>query len=138
MTQAETLLKKAGVAPTPHRAAVLTAVLEAGGATSAPELLHHLPGKMNKVTLYRILDLLTEHHVIERHAGPDRSARYCMGHGHAHFCCTRCGAMSCLTLDRGLDMAALSRAVGGRIDAVELRIDGVCAACLDRQNDAQQ
>jgi Fe2+ or Zn2+ uptake regulation protein len=127
----ETLLQ-AGVDPTTRRVMVLEAVARAEGAVSAPELLSVLSGNMNKVTLYRILDLLVEHGVLARHTGPERAAHYCLGRGHGHFHCTRCGRCICLRLaDAHLERLAGPELAGlGRVDDVELRVEGVCRDCL--------
>ncbi|WP_022663268.1 Fur family transcriptional regulator [Paucidesulfovibrio longus] len=127
----ETLLRS-GVDPTERRVMVFEAVAGAEGAVSAPELLAALGGSMNKVTLYRILDLLVSSGVLARHTGPGRTAHYCLGRGHGHFHCTRCGRCICL----GLEDANLERLAGpelaglGRVEDVELRVEGVCRECL--------
>lgn len=128
---ARTRLREAGLEATENRVLALEAVLGAEAALTPPELMDRLRGSMNRVTLYRILDLLVEHGLIERHSGADRAYHYCPGHGHGHFHCTRCGRMVCLRLPEGtLDLGMLGSA-GGRVEAVELRLDGVCEKCLN-------
>lgn len=125
-------LRRHGVEPTERRVLVFEAVAGAEGAVSAPELLAKLGGNMNKVTLYRILDLLVSSGALAKHTGPGRTAHYCMGRGHGHFHCTRCGRCICLRLED----AHLERLAGaellelGRVDEVELRVEGVCRECL--------
>lgn len=93
-----------------------------------------LGDKLNRVTLYRILDLLVEHGVATRHNAGERAFRYCLGGGpagHAHFTCARCGVTQCL------DSAALSASLDAmiarmpmRVETAELRFGGVCEGCL--------
>lgn len=226
------LLHAAGLEDTQARRRILAALHAPHGTTpvavSAQDLLAVLrkDGPFDKVTLYRTLDLFTEHGIIQRHSAGDRSFRYCMAgllqtlsqpfsqtgdqfpgrngdqfpgqNGdqaahqttcgttrqtiHGHFYCTRCGTMACLEMpqpdmlrllapsagpyaqdatspaaccgttltqtplhaDAGTvplpsappqrDPAAQSPAplsvLPGRVEAVEIRLDGICARCL--------
>lgn len=133
---AEALLRRAGVEPTGRRLAVIGVMLAAGRALAPREILvglGDLDATMNKVTLYRVLDLFVERGLAERHSSGDRSFRYCVAArpGHHHFYCLRCGAMRCLdpALVRlrveGLDDVAIER--------FEVRLDGVCPACRKQE-----
>lgn len=131
MSQPAKLLAAAGLEATANRTLVLGSVRKAKSALTPPELLEMLHGAMNKVTLYRILDLLVEHGLIERHSGAGRAYHYCTGRGHGHFHCTRCGKMLCLNQpEAAINMDRLSHHPLGRVDAVEIRLDGVCEQCL--------
>ena len=136
MNAADDLLSKAGIRVTPHRRAVLRAVLDAAGAVTAPELEQGLsrgePG-MNRVTLYRTLDLLAEAGVLRRTNGPNRTYQYCLGHGHGHFHCRKCGRTQCLDparLNPALLLAGLPERV--EVEEVDIRLDGLCAACRNK------
>jgi len=124
------LLAASGLKATPQRVRVLTAVLEAPEALAAPALLARLreDEPMDKVTLYRTLDALTEQGIITRHEAGDGSMRYCAagpGHpDHHHFYCLRCRRLLCLEPDAvkvGTDMAG--------VEHVSVRLDGTCAHC---------
>lgn len=133
---AETLLRQAGVEPTPRRLAVLAVLLAAGRALAPREILAGLSDQgalMNKVTLYRVLDLFVERGLTERHSSGDRSFRYCAAarSGHHHFYCLRCGAMRCL--DPSLVQLRIAGLDGAAVTRLELRLDGVCPACLDEE-----
>lgn len=126
-------LKQAGLEATKNRRLVLGAVLKAGEAVTPPALLRQLDKAMNRVTLYRILDLLVSAGLIEKHSGAGRAYHYCPGHGHGHFHCIGCDRMLCLKLPQGaLDPAALITGDIARIDSIELRIDGLCADCAGK------
>ncbi|MEA4854865.1 MAG: Fur family transcriptional regulator [Solidesulfovibrio sp.] len=131
------VLARAGLDPTAVRLAVLRALAGEDRAFPAADILAAVRRAMpvNKVTLYRILDLFVEKGLANRHSCGDRAFRYCLGprfsgraHGHAY--CLRCGRMECLPGTEGLiDVEALGRRLSMEVLGVEVRIDGVCAAC---------
>jgi hypothetical protein len=50
---------------------------------------------------------------------------------HPHFYCKRCGQMDCLTPDSlNVDSNGLWKTFPGRIDKVEVRVDGICKNCM--------
>ena len=130
------LLEQRGLEATPRRAAVVDALALLDHAPSAPELLDAVRHsvQLDKVTLYRTLDLLVEVGLVRRHAGGDSVFRYCLVADtapvpHPHFFCTRCKRMSCLP---ALDMPladALQLPAGQRAERIELRVDGICPTC---------
>ena len=137
---AKSLLQDAGLTPTPNRTLVVETLARSRVTLSVPELLDQVQAtrSMNKVTLYRILELLVEKHVVLRHSAGDRAFRYCLGQRaegptHVHFYCTSCSAMECLSREEApLDLERLRRTGGRRVDHVELRLDGICADCAAR------
>jgi Fur family transcriptional regulator, ferric uptake regulator len=151
----ELLLETAGLEPTPLRVAVLTRLLESERPLQALDVLAAVRGthSMNKVTLYRILDLLVRHGLALRHSSGERAFRYCAITPHAetpvsvskppphrlvhcHFHCTTCGGMRCIdSRNVPLDCQALLDAVRvepSHVDAVEIRLDGTCPECADK------
>jgi len=117
-------------------------VLEAVGNNSYPlaadEILKIVErsSSINKVTVYRILDLLVEKGVVDRISTGGRAFYYGIApnqnhRAHAHFYCTECGQMECLTPESvHVDTEPLLKRFPGRIDRVETRIDGICKNCL--------
>lgn len=132
-------LRAAGLSATPHRLWVLALLEQAGRALSAPEILERAQSEqaMNKVTLYRILDLLAEKGLVAKSLGHDRSALYCLGErhtktAHGHFHCSGCGRALCLEIGApALDLAALRAALPMRLDEISLNLFGRCPACLE-------
>jgi len=94
---------------------------------------------INRVTVYRILDVLVEKRLLERMSAGDRSFRYGLApnanhRSHAHFYCTGCGKMKCLSPGSPLvDMAPLESTFAGMIERVEIRLDGICETCLEQK-----
>jgi len=134
MMEAKELLTRGGLAATAKRLLVVQALAEAARPVTPQELLEPLGDRMNRVTLYRILDLLVERRVATRHNAGERAFRYCLHGGpagHAHFTCSRCGHTECLdshALDVGL--AELLARLPMRIDSAEIRFGGICQECL--------
>jgi Fur family ferric uptake transcriptional regulator len=132
------MLARGGLAATNKRELVVRALAGADGPATPQELLAVVGAQLNRVTLYRILDLLVEHKVASRHNAGERAFRYCLrsgAAGHAHFTCSRCGHTECLDSEAfgpfsfGLD-ELLSR-LPMRIDTVDIRFGGVCRGCLE-------
>ncbi|MFW5722265.1 MAG: Fur family transcriptional regulator [Desulfohalobiaceae bacterium] len=133
---ARELLEKAGIEPTACRLRVLEAIAASPAPLQAQEILDIFPPEraMNRVTLYRILDLLVEKELVWRHSGGDRVFRYCLAdrsHGvRCHFYCTSCREMRCLRGSQVPDeVARLKREGELEVHSVEIRLDGVCEEC---------
>ncbi|SNR79379.1 Fur family transcriptional regulator, ferric uptake regulator [Humidesulfovibrio mexicanus] len=130
---AQELLSRAGLAATDKRLLVVQAMAEAGRPVTPQELLAGLGAGLNRVTLYRILDLLVEHELATRHNAGERAFRYCLRTGpagHAHFTCSVCGQTRCIDsryLAEGLE--ALLARLPMRVDSVDIRLLGVCGDC---------
>jgi Fur family ferric uptake transcriptional regulator len=129
------LLAEHGARRTRARIAVLSILL---GTREA--LTHHEIGRrtsrgsdLDRVTLYRVLEWLTEHGLAHKLAADDRVWRFsAAGHGHtgvaahAHFQCSECGKVICLD-QSPLPTVSLPR--GFRRQEVEVTVKGCCAAC---------
>lgn len=132
------MLARGGLAATDKRVLVMRALAGASGPQTPQELLAVVGAQLNRVTLYRILDLLVEHKVAIRHNAGERAFRYCLrfgAAGHAHFTCSRCGHTECL--DTGafgffsLGLDKLVSQLPMRVDLVDIHLGGVCRDCLD-------
>jgi len=139
------LLNSSHLVATENRLRVLEVVGSNKYPLSAADI-HNTLGRnlsINRVTVYRILDLLVEHGVLDRLSTGGRSFYYGLAPNenhqpHPHFYCKLCGQMDCLdpeTLE--IDTAPLWKIFPGRIDKVEVRVDGICKNCLKKQNDLQ-
>ncbi len=142
------LLHEAGIRATDARRRVLSELLMSRRALSHLELQDAFPA-MDRVTLYRALDCLTEAGLAHKIPGDDRIFRYstggehdtankhAKGHHHGHFKCTRCTKVFCLdetqepgNLREQLQLslqASLGR--GFQSHDIELTIKGWCADC---------
>jgi len=116
-TRAEDWLRAAAVRSTGARIKVLSALLETHSALTHQDIQERFHD-IDRVTLYRTLDCLTEAGLAHKIAGDDRVFRYSAGaehgphahhphqhgaaaqppaqHQHGHFKCTRCARIFCL------------------------------------------
>jgi Fur family ferric uptake transcriptional regulator len=137
----EKLLSGANLEATTNRLRVLEVVGNNSFPLSASDIYKILKrsSTINRVTVYRILDLLVEHGVVERISTGGRASYYGLGPNdhhkpHPHFYCKICGQMNCLSPESLIiDTAPLWKTFPGRIDKVEVRIDGVCKNCENSQ-----
>jgi Fur family ferric uptake transcriptional regulator len=132
------LLKACGLAATRNRLGVLEIIGSHNFPLSAAEIYHALKAKwtINRVTVYRILDLLVARGLVQRLSGGGRSFVYGLAPSdfhpeHPHFYCKSCGHMECLNPQSlHVDTKPMQRSFAGRIENVEVRVDGVCQSCL--------
>ena len=129
------LLAATGARLTRSRVQVLTTLLGAREALTHHEIERRLRRgqDVDRVTLYRVLEWLTDHGLAHKLAGEDRVWRFsAVGHdhrhggGHAHFECSECGKMVCLDEAR---LASIAWPAGYRRREVEVTIKGCCDAC---------
>lgn len=144
---AEKQLKEASVRITDARVKVLATLLDAQRAFTHQEVHENL-AELDRVTLYRALDCLTDAGLAHKIAGDDRVFRYSAGadfgnaisknehiqqHQHGHFKCTRCAQVFCLDSISGVGnlQQALQASLGEGFLShdIELTIKGWCAAC---------
>jgi Fur family ferric uptake transcriptional regulator len=140
------LLESAGLGYTPNRHRVLEVVGNSSGPLSARQIFDTLrrSDNINRVTVYRILDLLVDRSLVERIRGGGRSFVYGPAPNrnhpaHPHFYCRNCGNLECLnpqSLD--VNLQAMQRTFPGVIENVEVRVDGVCKNCLKAEMRGQK
>lgn len=147
--QAQGHLRRVNVRVTPARIEVLTLLLAQQRAMSHTELQDALPD-MDRVTLYRALDCLSEAGLAHKIIGDDRVSRFRVGgaghhlneqdkstHEHGHFQCVRCAKVYCLdqpqfarNLQQQLsETLTATQQQGFATHAIELTIKGWCAHC---------
>ena len=138
------LLQAAGLAPTKNRLNVLETIGNHGRPLRAQAIYTAVRAQapINRVTVYRILDLLVVRGLAERISGGGRAFFYgmapnCNHQRHPHFYCRRCGGMECLNPESlSIDTAELDRLLPGTIQGVEIRVDGICPTCLEERSEA--
>jgi Fur family transcriptional regulator, ferric uptake regulator len=87
-----------------------------------------------RASIYRVLDLLAEHGLVERIAVGDGQTRFEQvlpdGHHHHHLVCEQCGRLVAFD-DAGLERAidALSTRLGVRVDSHDVLLRGCCQRC---------
>lgn len=135
MTEQEAIarLARAGLQTTEHRVRVLRAAAGTPEPFNATDIIEALRAGINRVTVYRILDLLVEHRVLNRLDLGDKPRRYCLREddedGHPHFHCLRCGRHICLRHGAPLLNPEALEALGLDIRNVDIRLEGFCPDC---------
>jgi Fur family ferric uptake transcriptional regulator len=132
---AETLIRATGARMTRPRVSVLEFLLGQQNSLTHHEIHAHLAAEspaLDPVTLYRVLEWLTENELVHRIAGADQVWRFSAGaghhaHEHAHFQCVRCDQVTCftdVTLPRKIKLPA-----GFHSEEVDYLIKGTCPHC---------
>jgi Fur family ferric uptake transcriptional regulator len=138
----ENLLLTANLEPTINRLRLLEVIGNNRFPLSAGDIFATLERScsINRVTVYRILDLLVDCGIVERISTGGRSFYYGLApnehhKAHPHFYCKNCGQMDCLNPESlNIDTDTLWKTFPGRIDKVEIRVDGICKNCAKQIN----
>jgi Fe2+ or Zn2+ uptake regulation protein len=132
-------LRKAGLARTPQRLAVLTRLISATGPLSVHDLFVATRGALSidRVTIYRTLASLRKSGIvreIETGSGPAHYEMACHHNPiHPHFQCRLCGSLTCLpalTLSQAWEW--YSRPFNFTLEEISVRLSGVCGPCQQR------
>ena len=133
------LLEGSGLGYTTNRHRVLEVIGNHSHPLSAQQIFDtlSLTDNINRVTVYRILDLLVDKGLVDRISGGGRSFVYGPAPNehhpaHPHFYCRSCGSLECLTPQSlNVDLRPMQLAFEGSIEHVEVRVDGVCQKCMN-------
>ena len=131
-------LEACGLGHTPNRQRLLEVIGNNSSPLSAQQIYETLKrtDNINRVTVYRILDLLVDNGLVDRINGGGRSFVYGLAPNenhpaHPHFFCKSCGSLECLNPQSlNVDLQPMQRTFAGLIEHVEVRVDGVCKNCL--------
>ncbi len=134
----EELLTSVNLEASSNRVRILEVIGNNGYPLSASDIFRIVDrtSSINRVTVYRILDLLVDAGVIERISTGGRAFYYGLAPNehhapHPHFYCKRCGRMDCLSPGSlHVEAEPLWKTFPGQIDKVEVRVDGICKHCL--------
>ncbi len=132
--QAEEMIRHTGGRITSCRVLVLGILLAEKKAISHHEIEERIGDDqpLDRVTLYRILEWLSKKGLAHKVISDDRKWRfrtniYTGSHQHAHFKCSRCTTVICLSDIKTEYCWPLPP--GYRSQEVELTVKGLCAAC---------
>lgn len=132
---AESRLRAARLRLTPARRQVLTVLLSAEQALTHTQVAERLQPKLDRVTLYRTLELLAEQGLAHKLIGADRVSRFnaaAEDQTHPHFQCTQCGQLFCLASLTNLPTFNLPP--GFSVTQTEITLRGCCATCSHLHN----
>jgi Fe2+ or Zn2+ uptake regulation protein len=126
---------------TVQRAEILDVVREADGHLTAGEIFERARRRDPKIaygTVYRTLDLLARHGLIQELTFADQASRYDKRvERHDHVYCVECGVL----VDVDVPVALIARHVAGEqsgfaIDSHHTMFSGLCPPCRHRAEDA--
>lgn len=132
--QAEEMIRSRGERATPGRVQILAMLMSERRAVTHHEVEERLRDKhkLDRVTLYRVLEWLNKKNFVHRMVSEDRIWRFRANthessQQHAHFECLRCTRVVCLDDFK----AAYDRPLppGYRSRDIELTVKGLCAEC---------
>ena len=133
--QAESMVRETGARITRPRVEILAVLLAAERELSHHEVESRLNSSLgiDRVTVYRVLDWLSEKGLAHKIAGEDRVWRYnaaehAHSRSHAHFQCERCGTVICL--DEPDDELRVRVPRGFVSREIALTVKGYCATCV--------
>jgi Fur family ferric uptake transcriptional regulator len=132
--KAKELIRHTGNRLTHNRLRTLAILLAEQYALTHREIEERVNMKeqLDRVTLYRVLEWLSKNNLVHKIAGDDRVWRFRVNtelhsHQHAHFICTRCTKVTCLSDYRIKSSPSLP--LGYLFHEIELTIKGLCAEC---------
>lgn len=150
MENVDSLITQAGLRPTKARLAVLKTITESSSALSHAEILERLAGlkEFDRVTVYRVLDWLTENQLVHKISGDNRAWKFQLSqpkfsgthqterkavgqdaHHHAHLHCIHCGKISCLhDVKPRFNQEILKHY---QVSQIEINLKGVCIDCAN-------
>ncbi len=134
------LLESAGIEVTANRLLIMKVIGSNNAPLTAVEVFNTVERtrSINRVTVYRILDLLVENNLLQRISTGGRAAHFGMAPNehhppHPHFFCMQCGLMNCLNPESlTLHSENLETTFPGRIQRIEIRVEGICSTCLKK------
>ncbi|NAS30974.1 transcriptional regulator [Flavobacteriaceae bacterium R38] len=113
--------------------ALLDEFQEGSGAISAIDLIKRLDKKLNKTTVYRVLDKLEDDGILHSFLGKNGIKWYAKCNGcsktehidfHPHFECLICGRVDCLLIE-----ISIPKIPNRKVEASQILIQGKCEAC---------
>ena len=133
-TDAEVAIRATGARTTLPRVTILEILQQSDCALTQTDIESRLlhPKVADRVTIYRVLEWLTEKKLAHKVQGLDRLWRFnAIAHKntlpHAHFQCNDCGKVLCL--DNTDDKPYIALPAGFKLEAVELLVKGSCSDC---------
>jgi len=135
LDNAEDLIRQTGGRATFARIKILGLLLSQRNAVTHHEIEEALGSqeRLDRVTLYRVLDWLTDNGLAHKVQSGDRAWRFRANdhasspHEHAHFRCNHCAAVICL--DDAKPEHDVPLPSGYLAQEVQLTVRGLCARC---------
>lgn len=128
------LLRNRNLKATSTRMDVLSVISSFDNAVSHAEIQNRFK-ELDRVTLYRTLGVLFENGIIHKAITNESDTYYAMcnnnctshqhNHNHIHFKCLRCENVSCVQLDKSINISLPDYI----IQNIEIAASGICKSC---------
>lgn len=131
----ENILELKGVKPTSNRILVMRELMKATHPVSLADLEISLGFSMDKASIFRVLELFTQHDVVHVIEDGSRSLKYELCHNdghhtiadqHVHFYCEQCKKTFCF---EDVPVPMVDMPDGFRPRSVNYVIKGICPNC---------
>ena len=134
--QIDLILKNNQLSITGSRKKILELFLDSRGALAHGDIEKKIGEKIDRVTVYRTLQVFLEKGIIHTIPTSDNNIRYALckndcsqGHhhdNHVHFVCSSCGNTSCLA---DVVIPAVKLPAGFEAEDYQMVVNGVCKDC---------
>ncbi len=139
--QIDYLLKSRKLAATAIRRQVLAMLARPGCALTSKEIETELGEVADRVTIYRTLKVLCEHHILHKIVMDQQEVKYKLidqqkGSDHPHFYCASCHLLMCLS-PQVINKKLVPE--GFQVHSTQVVMEGICLECSKhkRPNDQQ-
>lgn len=134
------ILRRFNLKVTPIRLQVLNVLIKSDVALSHSDITEKIGDtSIDKVTLYRTLNVFNEKGLIHKVATEDRNWLYAImlqsnqipvtNHDHAHFVCDSCEKIFCFPISSASNKGIANVKEGFEIREQEIRLHGLCPSC---------
>lgn len=133
------ILKSSNMSVTASRQQILNLFFDQPGGALRHSDIEKSLAHLDRVTIYRTLQIFTDKGLIHSIPGNDGVTRYALCHGHCHeghhhdnhvhFCCNVCGNTRCLS-DVAIPQVQLPAHL--QVSGIEMLINGTCQDCLEQ------
>ena len=130
------ILQRNNLSITDSRKTILSLFLKEGQSALRHSDIERATKKIDRVTIYRTLQVFTEKGIIHSIPALDGAARYALcnngcleGHhfdNHVHFVCTSCGTTQCID---HVNVPPIILPPGYQTTQVEMVVTGICKTC---------
>lgn len=131
MSEARDLLRRYALKRTSCREGIINLMMQAGQALSEHDIRDGLAGTYDRTTFYRSFKTLEESGIIHKIVLDSQKVRYALagndaGQSHAHFHCTACQSVRCLSV---APVPPIALPQGYSMSEAEIILHGFCPIC---------
>ena len=128
------ILRESGLKVTQQRLLLLNTILDSNPVFSTASLEKKVKGKMDGVTVYRILAAFLQHGIVREVLTGDVTRFYELSYMddpvHPHFVCKQCKRIICLeSLSRKDFLTIRNYSKNNKVQDMSIQLTGICSEC---------